>query len=182
MAYRFIDQYQNEFGLRWLLKRMGIFPNAYYNYLKHTKAEYQAQKAKICREIKDIYHEAGDILGHRSMRVFLARKQIFLSKTTVHKYMNKELQLYCVCRRKRPGYKKGRVHKIFPNLLNQNFHVQKANQIWCTDFTYIFLSNGSMRYNCTIIDLFDRSVVASETGKWITSDLAIKTLSKALNS
>ena len=182
MAYRFIDQYQKEFGLRWLLKRMGIFQNAYYNYLKHTKAEYQAEKNKICNEIKEIYHEAGGILGHRSMRIFLARKQIFLSKTTVHKYMNKELNLHCICRRKRPGYKKGHAHKIFPNLLNQNFDVQKANQVWCTDFTYIFLSNGSMRYNCTIIDLFDRSVVASETGKWITSDLAIKTLDKALSS
>ena len=40
------------------------------------------------------------------------------------------------------------------------------NQIWCTDFTYVYLSNGSVRYNCTIIDLYDRSVVASETGKW----------------
>ncbi len=37
-----------------------------------------------------------------------------------------------------------------------------------------------MRFNCTIIDLYDRSVVASETGKWITSELAIKTLQKAL--
>jgi hypothetical protein len=38
---------------------------------------------------------------------FFARNQIFVSKTTVHKYMNKELHLQCVCRRKRPGYKKG---------------------------------------------------------------------------
>lgn len=36
--------------------------------------------------------------------------------------------------------------------------------------------------NPTIIDLYDRSVVASETGKWITSDLANSTLEKALNS
>ena len=160
MAYRFIDQYQKEFGLRWLLKRMGIFQN----------------------EIKDIYHEAGCILGHRSMRVFLARKQIFLSKATVHKYMNKELKLHCICRRKRRGYKKGHAHKVFPNLLKQNFHAKEVNRVWCTDFTYIFLTNGSVRYNCTIIDLFDRSVVASETGKWITSGLAIKTLEKALNT
>lgn len=38
-----------------------------------------------------------------------------------------------------------------------------------------------MRYKCTIIDLYDRSVVASQTGKWITSDLAIKTLEEALD-
>jgi transposase InsO family protein len=150
--------------------------------LKQSKADYYTQKNAIFDKIKEIYHEVGGILGHRSMRIFLARKQIFLSKTTIHKYMNQELKLHCICRRKRPGYKKGHAHKIFPNLLKQNFSVEKVNQVWCTDFTYIFLTNGAMRYNCTIIDLHDRSVVASETGKWITSDLAIKTLEKALNS
>ena len=165
MAYRFIKKHQRHFGTRWLLKRMGIFPNTYYNYLKRTKAAYHAKKSEICRKIKDIYHEFGGILGHRSMRVFLARNQIFLSKTTVYKYMNKELHLQCVCHRKRPGYKKGHAHKIFPNLLNRDFVADKSNQVWCTDFTYVFLTNGSMRYNCTIIDLYDRSVVASETGK-----------------
>jgi transposase InsO family protein len=161
---------------------MGIFPNAYYNYLKRAKAAYYAKKREICRKIKDIYHEFGGILGYRSMRIFLARNQIFLSKTTVHKYMNKELHLQCICRRKRPGYKKGHAHKIFPNLLNRSFVADKANKVWCTDFTYVYLTNGSLRYNCTIIDLYDRSVIASETGKWITSDLAIRTLEKALHS
>ena len=39
-----------------------------------------------------------------------------------------------------------------------------------------------MRYNCRIIDLYDRSVVASITDRHITSELAIRTLQKALDS
>ena len=39
-----------------------------------------------------------------------------------------------------------------------------------------------MRYNCTIIDLFDRSVIASVSGKNITSQLAIEVLETALAS
>ena len=35
-------------------------------------------------------------------------------------------------------------------------------------------------YNCTIIDLYDRSVVASVNDRWITSDLAISAVDKAL--
>lgn len=165
-----------------MLKKTGISSNAFYNYLKQKKAAYHARKAEICREIKSIYHETGGILGHRSMRIFLLRKGIFLSKITVFRYMNKELRFLCICRRRRPGYKKGQAHKIFPNLLNQHFEVTEKNRVWCTDFTYLFLSNGSLRYNCTIIDLYDRSVVASETGKWITSELAVQTLDKALKS
>lgn len=165
-----------------MLRRMAFCHSAYYNYLKQKKAACYARKKNICREIESIYHETGGILGHRSMKVFLARKGIFLSKTTVFKYMNKELRLLCICRRRRPGYKKGHAHKILPNLVNQRFEVARKNSVWCTDFTYLFLSNGTLRYNCTIIDLYDRSVVASETGRWITSELAIQTLDKALKS
>ena len=182
MAYRFIDEYQEEFGLRWLLAHMGICPNAYYNYLKHTKADYSARKEQVCNEIKTLYHDFNGIVGHRAMRVFLARKGIVLSKTTIHKYMNKELHLHCICRRKKPGYKKGHAHKVFPNLLNQNFVVEKPNQVWCTDFTYLYLKNGSVRYNCTIIDLYDRSVAASVNDRFITSDLAIRAVDKAIRS
>lgn len=39
-----------------------------------------------------------------------------------------------------------------------------------------------MRYNCSIIDLDERSVVASITDRNITSDLAIRTWKKALDS
>ena len=59
---------------------------------------------------------------------------------------------------------------------------RKYCQKWCTDFTYLFLENHEVRYNCTIIDLHARSVVASITDRHITSDLAICTLKKALES
>lgn len=45
----------------------------------------------------------------------------------------------------------------------------------------MFLKNHDVRYNCTIIDLYGRSVVASITDRHITSDLAIRTLQKALD-
>ena len=182
MAYRFITKYKDKYGLRWLLRRMKVPVNAYYNYLKNHKKDYRVQKNKIYAEIKKIYHETGGILGHRSMRVFLKRQGIILSKTTVHRYMNKDLELFCVCRRKRPGYKKGNAHELFSNLLNQNFNVAEKNKVWCADFTYIKLTNGTFRYNCSIIDLYERCVVATLTDKWMTSELAIETLKKALES
>ena len=49
----------------------------------------------------------------------------------------------------------------FENLLKQDFTATQINQKWATDFTYLFLKGGDVRYNCTIIDLYDRSVVAS---------------------
>lgn len=96
--------------------------------------------------------------------------------------MNTELGLKSIVRPTKPGYAHGKPHKVFENKLNQNFHADAINQKWCTDFTYLFLKNGNIRYNCSIIDLYDRSVVASITGRRITSELAILTLQKALDS
>ena len=116
------------------------------------------------------------------MTIYLARRGYHYSKTTIHKYMNKELSLKSIVRPKKPNYHQGKPHKIFENKLNQDFTADRINQKWCTDFTYVFLKNHEVRYNCTIIDLYDRSVVASITDRRITSDLAIRTLKKALEA
>ena len=164
----------------WLFRRLNLSPNAYYNYLKSRKSQRQIQKQAILNTITEIFHKYEGRPGYRCMRIFLARKEIILSNTTVHKYMNKELKLFSVIRRKKPGYKKGKPHTVFKNLLNQNFKASRKNQIWCTDFTYLSLTNGSKRYNCSIIDLLDRSIVASVNSKDITSRLAITTIHQAL--
>lgn len=103
-AYRFIQKYHSIFGVRWILRRFNICPNAYYNYLKDRKSEYQAIKQKTLAEIQKIYHDHEGVDGYPSMRVFLERKNIHLSAPTVHKYMNRELGLSAVVRRKRIKY------------------------------------------------------------------------------
>ncbi len=50
----------------------------------------------------------------------------------------------------------------------------------CTDFTYMRQPNGKFRYNCTIMDLFDRSAIASVNSDYINTELAIETLTEAL--
>ena len=116
------------------------------------------------------------------MTVYLGRKGYKYSPTTIHKYMNTELGLRSVVRPKRPNYQHGKAHKVFENQLQQDFSAAQVNQKWCTDFTYLFLKKHDVRYNCSIIDLHDRSIIASITDCHITSDLAIRTLKKALDS
>ena len=101
------------------------------------------------------------------------------SKNTVHRYM-KLLGLKSITVKKKPKYVKGICHKKFHNLLKRDFTAVKPNQKWCTDFTYLKLTNGSKRYNCSILDLYDRSIVATLNGKEITTELAINTLKIAL--
>ncbi|WMJ22168.1 IS3 family transposase [Paludicola sp. MB14-C6] len=99
--------------------------------------------------------------------------------STIYKYMF-ELGLNSIVRKKKPIYNKGIPNKIFLNLVNQNFDVEQPNMVWCTDFTYLPQKDGVMRYNCSIIDLYDRSAVATLDGNHITAELGIETLKIAI--
>ena len=180
MVYRFIDEYKEYFGLRWLCRHFGISFNGYYNYLKDKKHDYRRQREAIYEKIKYIYYNNNRTVGYRTVRIFLQRYGICLSNTTVHKYMNKQLELAAVIMRKKPEYTKCKKNKIFDNLIRQNFTVEEKNKIWCTDFTYMRQPDGKFRYNCTILDLFDRSAIASVNSDCLNTELAIETLSKAL--
>ena len=158
-----------------MLRRLRICPNAYYNY---RKADYYAQKTAVQEKIAR--HNGVD--GYRSMTVYLKREGYAYITTAIHKYMNTEMGLHSMVCPKKPRTKPGKPHKIFENRLEQDFHEDKPNQKWCTDFTYLFLKNGEVRYNCTIIDLHGHSVSASITDQHITSGLAIHRLKKVLDS
>ena len=105
------------------------------------------------------------------MKIFLSRKHINLSNPTVHKYM-KELGLCSIVVRQKSRYKKGDCYKKFDNLVKQNFSIDAPNKVWCTDFTYMWLEDGAKRYNYTIIDLFDRSPVATLNSNRINAELS----------
>ena len=182
MAYRFIDDDKDFFGVRWLLHRLDIDPNAYYNDRKHRKAACREEKQRIKKQIEEIYHKHNGVDGYRMMQADPERAGIVLSPLTVHKYMNTELEILSVTRRKRPEYHKGKAHKVFPNILEQDFDSNEIHTKWCTDFTCLFLENGEKRYNCSIVDLHDRSVIASITDRHMTADPAVRTIRKAIES
>ena len=115
------------------------------------------------------------------MVLFLKRRGISLGRTTVLKYM-RELKLRSVVMQKKPRYHKGDCYKKFDNLLKQEFISSGPNEKWCTDFTYLHLADGAKRYNCSIIDLYDKFVLATMNSKRMDAELAIRTLQAALKN
>ena len=108
MVYRFIDDNKNIFGLRWLCNKLGISLNCYYNYKKEAKRKYHERLAHIFELIKYVYYNNNRVIGYRSMRIFIKRYGYEVSNTTMHKYMNKQLNLCAIIMHSKPGYKAGK--------------------------------------------------------------------------
>lgn len=144
------------------------------------RSERAVKKKEILKKITEIYHRENGVPDYRMMANELKKHKIFLSPNTVYSYM-KELNLKSIVRQQYV-YHKGDAHKVFANLLERDFSASQPNQKWCADFTYLHLTTGEKRYNCSILDLYDRRIVATLNSNKIDSKLAIDTLKIALKN
>ena len=76
--------------------------------------------------------------------------------------------------------KPGPGHRIYPYLL-RGLEVQRPNQVWASDITYIRLRGGFI-YLVAVMDWFSRYVLAWEVSVSLESSFCVSTLDWALQS
>ena len=69
-------------------------------------------------------------------------------------------------------------HKIYPYLL-RGLEIKHANQVWCTDITYIRLKGGFV-YLIAIMDWFSRKVLSWEVSTTMDDSFCVSALERAL--
>ena len=83
-------------------------------------------------------------------------------------------------KRIRPNYTaKSLAENVKPNLLKRQFNVDTPNKVWVTDITYLMFQN-KRAYLSTILDLYDRKIVAYQISKRNDIKLVIDTLNEAI--
>lgn len=69
-------------------------------------------------------------------------------------------------------------HKVYPYLL-RGVEINRANQVWCTDITYIRL-NGGFVYLVAIMDWYSRKVLSWEVSATMDDSFCVSALERAL--
>jgi transposase InsO family protein len=112
--------------------------------------------------------------GHR--RVAIASG---INKKRVSRVM-KLFNIKCKKSRKKPRFKKDKFPKNSAKNLILETVINKPNQVWVSDFTYISYQNKFM-YLATILDSFTREVIAWNISSRHNKELITKTLLNAIN-
>lgn len=137
----------------------------YYDYLlikeifEDSKRTYGYRR--VCEGLKIKY---GVILNHKKVL------RIMLKYNLKPEYIKKI----------RPNIAYRRIESnVKPNLVKRQFNVDSPNKIWTTDITYLIFNNKRL-YLSTILDLYDRKVVAYKISKFNNIPLVIDTLNEAI--
>ena len=71
-------------------------------------------------------------------------------------------------------------HPVAENLLDRKFEVERPDQVWVSDITYIPTEEGWL-YLSAVKDLFQKKIVGWSMGERITKELAINELEMAIS-
>ena len=156
---------------------LNISPKTYYKYRNLEDPDYCDYLI-----IKEIFDDSKGTYGYRRIVDGLLQKYgVIMNGKKVLRIMKKyNLQAEYI-RKTKIKHKNKRIEdNIKPNLLNRNFKTNALNKVWDTDITYLIFK-ASRAYLSTIIDLYDRHVVAYKISKTNDNNLVMDTLNDAIN-
>ena len=124
----------------------------------------------------DYWHTKMCYAGARKLKKLLEKEGIYISRKLINRYMN-EMGIYCIY--PKPNLSKNsKQHKRFPYLL-RGLTIDKINQVWAIDITYIPMGKSHM-YLTAIIDWYSRYLVGWELSDTLETAPVIKAVNDAI--
>jgi len=131
----------------------------------------------LMRELDEQYTRT-PFYGVCKMTAHLCQLGHIVNEKRVRRLLRK-MGLYAIY--PRPNLSKRRLgHKIYPYLL-RGLEINRCDQVWSTDITYIRLEKGFV-YLMAIIDWYSRYVLNWSLSTTLEADFCIETLSETLQS
>lgn len=154
--------------------------SGYYDWDEREPSKREKENAKIFEVMKQSYSNAQGMIGLDKLWFDVKDAGIKCGRNRVYQ-LQKKHQLYSV--RKKPfrvcTTDSNHTLPIAPNLLNQEFKVDRPNAVWVTDITEFKTSNGKL-YLATIKDLFHKEVVGWALANHMRTELCLEAFRNAI--
>ena len=151
---------------------IGLARASYYREVMLTENQ---ENLELMRLIDEEYTRH-PFYGSRKMRDYLHRQAHFVNRKRVQRLMRK-MGLVSIAPKPNTS-RKAAGHKVYPYLL-RDLAINRPNQVWCSDMTYISLEGG-FAYLTVVMDWYSRYVLSWEVSVTMEEHFCVNTLESAL--
>ncbi|HGM4300769.1 TPA: IS3 family transposase [Pseudomonas aeruginosa] len=175
-SYALIDQLSEQEPVEVVCSAFDVARYCYYAH-RLRRRHVEARRVALRSQVNHLFSQSRGSAGSRSILGMLREDGVTIGRFRVRRLM-RELGLVS----KQPGshaYKQATVERPdIPNRLNREFTVQRANQVWCGDITYVW-AQGRWYYLAAVLDLHTRRVIGWAFSAKPDANLVIKALDMA---
>lgn len=162
--------------LCWL---MGVSRSGYYSWLRRPESGRSRENKKLVEEMQKIHTDVDRTYGSPRMHIELCSRGYSCGRHRVARLMRKNEITAKMTVRFRLLTKAGKHRPAADNILDRQFQVLNANQVWASDITYIKTGEGHL-YLAVILDLYSRRVVGWGMSSRLDPELVCKALRQAM--
>jgi len=170
-----VDSRLNELSVARQCEMLELNRSSFY-YEPNSVSEYDL---KLMNRIDEIYTDISSTYGYRFMHQQLLEDGYRVGVNKVNRLMNMMgIQAIFPKKRKLTSIK-NHEHKIYTYLL-RDLEIDKPNQVWSGDITYI-RTNGGFMYLAAIIDWHSRSILSWKLSNTMDTALVTDVLKEAID-
>lgn len=160
---------------------LGVSKSGYYAWRNRPKSKQKERQETLTAQIRRVHLASRKNYGSPKITKQLQAEGVTVAQKTVSRIMKAEgIRSKTVKKYKATTNSKHQL-PVYPNLLEQQFKVERPGQAWVADITYIWTSEGWL-YLATIMELFSRRIIGWAMGERMTKELVITALKRAIQT
>ena len=178
MKHRFIEQRRQRYGVKVLCEALQVSRSGYYAARCRPVSARGQRQAALTERIRDIHVASRETYGAPRVHAELQAQGVACCRNTVAKLM-RQAQIVPRSVRRFRITTDSRHTQASADLVQRRFAVQRPNQCWLSDVTYIPTREGWL-YLAAVLDLYSRAVVGWAMSRMLGTPLVIDALQMAL--
>ena len=171
-----IDQLREHYLQQELLSVFGIARSTYQYHRRRVVRECPEER-QLQQKVMEIYNASRGSAGSRTISGMLKQRGESIGRYKARSLM-KTLGLVSKQQRKHHYHVANQASVVAANHLAREFTVERPNQVWCGDVTYVWIGTTWL-YLAIVIDLYKRRVVGWACSDSPDSELTAKALQMA---
>lgn len=176
--YAFIKAHRREFDTAVMCRLLDVSRSGFYQWLRNPLSDRALEDQRLLGLIRAAYTASHGVYG--APRIFLDLREAgeTCSKHRVARVMRAN-NLKALHGYRSPRYVRGHTSLLTPNTLQRGFTVQRPNQAWVTDITYVRTWEGWL-YLAIVMDLYSRRIVGWSTKPTMARELVLDAILMAV--
>jgi len=179
MKYTFISEYAHEHSIVLMCTLLKASRSGFYKYRHHIVSGQEKANVRLLEQIKIVHEESRGIYGSPRVHRELIKRGNACGRHRVARLMAKEGIVAKVHRRYRVTTRQREGVIPAPDLVKRNFTAERPHQVWTSDMTYIWTTEGWL-YLAVILDLYSRAIIGWATSERIDAELVCTAFQRAL--
>jgi putative transposase len=179
MRYRFIDTHKKVWPVNLMCGVLDVSRSGFYHWRARGPSQQESSNRELDSRIRELFARHKQRYGAPRITDDLQDESIACSENRVARRM-RAMGLRAIQAKKfKVTTDSNHSRPVAPDLIEQDFHAEVANEKWVSDITYVWTDEGWL-YLAVVMDLYSRAIIGWSMNRRMTQQLVCDALTMAL--